>query len=410
MTRHDPSQPGVGGELVDELSRRTLRASVAMQRRTALLLIGAGLAASWLIVHLAGGADSMVPHWYYIPILFAATRFGPLAALLVAGIAGVLAGPLTYEIVATGTSQDLGKWLTRAAFFIGIGQVSAWLMAPAVRSLGEEVRRMHWEYEIRRGLAHHQFYLQYQPLYSIRKQAYTGVEALIRWRHPTRGELPPVFFIEVAEESRLIHELADFVIDEACRQTAEWRTLAIERGRPPWHVAINLSARDLERTDLSRNIAQAMERYDLPPEFLYIELTESVLASKGAAFQLRQLKRLGIKLAIDDFGSGYSSLSYLNRFPVDVLKIDRSMISSLGSGASSEALARGMVMLAGSLGLETVAEGVETGEQLAVVKKLNFDSVQGYYFARPQDAEHIPGLLLDGKPVQHHPGEITGCE
>lgn len=410
MRRHDPSQSGVGREMVDHLSRKTLRASVGLPWTTALILIGAGLVLSWLVVHLAGGAGSMVPHWYYIPILFAATRFGPLAALIVAVVAGVLAGPLTFEAVAGGIPQEAGKWLTRAGFFIGIGQVSAWLLAPAMRPLGDEVRRIRWEHEIRRGLAQQEFYLLYQPLYSIRDRRYTGVEALIRWRHPARGELSPAHFIEIAEDSSLIHEFGDFVIETACRQASEWRALAIDQHRPHWYVAINLSARDLERPELAQNIVTALERYNLPPDMLHIELTESVLVTEGAAFQMRQLKKLGVKLAIDDFGSGYSSLSYLNRLPVDVLKVDRSMIVDLGSSSSSHALARGMVMLAGSLGLQTVAEGVETREQLSAVRGLNFDFVQGYYFARPQHANQIPGLLLTHEVVELPTEERAGHE
>lgn len=389
MTKRDPSS-----RVGRSYAHRTLRASVTLSRRTSFLLILAGLAGSWLIVHFAGGADAMVPHWYYIPVLFAATRFGPLAALIVALLAGLLAGPLTQESVVAGTSQDALKWLTRTGFFVLIGQMTAWLVSPAVRPLSDDVVWMRREHDIRRGLARGEFFLVYQPIYSVRDHRFTGVEALIRWQHPANGELSPAHFIDVAEDSDLIHEISDFVIEEACRQAAEWKQVAEEQGRPPWHVAINLSASDLERPDLVRKISHTLEFHKLPPELLHIELTESVLAFEGAGFQLRQLKKLGIKLAIDDFGTGYSSLSYLNRFPADFLKIDQSLISNLGPDESSQALARGIVALAASLGLVTIAEGLETDEQLAIGEQLNFDFIQGYYFSRPQKAERIPVLLL----------------
>lgn len=381
------------GDLADWLGRRTLRASISLSRRTAFAVIVIGLAGSWLIIYLAGGADSMVPHWYYIPILFAATRFGPLAAFAVALVAGVLAGPLTYDDVSAGTYQDGIKWLTRTGFFIGIGQLMAWLVGPSVRPIGEELRELRERFDIRRGLGKGEFFLKYQPIYSVREQKYAGVEALLRWNHPEKGELSPAGFINTAETSDLIHEISDFVINEACRQASEWKQLAAASNLRPWHVAINLSARDLERPELGQLIGDTLQRYDLPAELLHVELTEGALAYESAVFQLRQLERLGITLAIDDFGTGYSSLSYLNRFPFHVIKIDRSLISGLTPDPSSQALARGMIQLARALRLVTIAEGMETGEQLAIGTKLKFDFAQGYLFSAPCRADEIPAMM-----------------
>lgn len=389
---------GVG--IADLLAQRTLRASIATSRRGALTIIVGGLVGSWLIVFLAGGADSMVPHWYYIPILFAAARFGPAAALVVALVAGVLAGPLTFVEVAAGSAQDPARWLTRTAFFVGIGQLMAWLFAPSLRPIGEEISRLRDEHEIRKALSKNEFSLVYQPVVSLSSQSFVGVEALIRWHHPQRGEVSPAEFMPVAEESNLIHEISDFVLDEACRQAAAWRELARKQGAEPWFMAVNLSGRDLLLPNLATKVEQALERHSLPPQLLHIELTESVLALDETVFQLRQLKRIGVKLSVDDFGTGYSSLSYLDRFPVDTLKIDRSLVSNLGPEPSSQALAKGMVLLAGSLNLETVAEGLETEEQLRIGKELGFHFVQGYLFARPMPPDDL--LELFGKPVAQH--------
>ncbi|WP_018950776.1 EAL domain-containing protein [Thioalkalivibrio sp. AKL12] len=403
MSRFPSALPSTGGiRYTDYLARTTLRAWVGMSFVGASLLILGGLALSWLVVYTAGGADSIVPHFYYVPILFAAARFGAGAALVVALVAGVLAGPMTPVDVTAGIAQETERWLTRTGFFVGIGQLMAWLVIPALHPVTEELRRMRQEFDIRRGLRHNEFFLRYQPIYSLAQERHVGVEALIRWRHPIRGELSPAEFLDVAEDSTLIHDICDLALDEGCRQAAAWNALAAEHGRPAWYVAINLSAHDIVRPEMAAHVAAALDRHRLPPELLHIELTETVLAMDAATDALKQLKSLGIQLAIDDFGTGYSSLAYLNRFPIDILKIDRQLISGLGLDPSARDLSRGMVLLAESLGLRTIAEGVETKEQLAIGRELKFDCIQGYYFARPLRAEEIPSLLLSDTPHTGH--------
>jgi EAL domain-containing protein (putative c-di-GMP-specific phosphodiesterase class I) len=394
VTKHDLSlRAGNGGRAADLLAYRTLRASVGLPRLTSLGLIGLGLLASWLCVYAAGGAGALAPHLYYLPILFAATRFGPVVALCTGLAAMFLAGPMTPEFTATGEPQDAFQWLTRGALFIGIGQLSAWLLAPSIRPITEELHALQLEHRIRHALTHDEFRLVYQPIYSISSSRYVGVEALIRWEHPVHGNIPPDQFMGVAEETDLIHEITDFVLDQACRAASEWRNVALAQGRPPFHVAVNLSARDMERPELARTIETVLERHQLPAELLHLELTESVLAFEGTGFQLRQLKKLGITLSIDDFGTGYSSLSYLDRFPFDIIKIDRSLIANLGPNASSQSLARGMIALSGSLEMLTIAEGIETREQLAIVHDIGFDLVQGFLFSRPRPHTEIPALV-----------------
>ncbi len=377
-----------------KLARHTLRASLAASRGIAFLSIFLGLIGSWAIIYAAGGADYMVPHWYYVPILFAAVRFGPMTAFLVAVIAGLMAGPFTHADIALGTAQDASRWLSRAGFFIGVGQLMAWMVKPSLESIGEELNHLREEFTIRRALANNEFFLKYQPILSLQEGAFIGAEALIRWQHPTRGELGPAVFIGIAEQSSLINDFGDFVLEEACCQAAEWRELALMDNRTPWHIAINLSARDLDQPDLVKKVSNALKKHNLPAELLFIELTESALLYESAEFRVRQLKKLGVKIVLDDFGTGFSSLSYLHRFPVDILKIDRSLISELTPNKPSQALANGMVLLAQSLGLKTIAEGLETIEQLKIGKELKFDCVQGYYFAKPQMAEDIPRFIL----------------
>jgi diguanylate cyclase len=376
-------QHTTAGSIANLLAHRTLRASIATSRRGALIAIIGGLLGSWLIVYLSGGADSMVPHWYYVPIIFAAARFGPIAALVVALTAGILAGPLTYVDVASATLQDPSRWLTRTGFFIGNGLLMAWLFGPSLRPFGEEIGRMRKELEIQSALKKEEFVLVYQPVLSLESLSVVGVEALIRWQHPERGVVSPGYFMPVAEESKLIHEISDFVLNEACRQAAAWHREREKQGQEPWYMAVNLSGRDLLLPNLASKVEQTLKRHSLPARLLHIELTESIMAADEAVFQLRQLKKIGVHLSIDDFGTGYSSLSYLDRFPVDSVKIDRSLVKNLGPEADSQALAKGMVLLADSLNLVTVAEGLETEEQLEIGRQLGFHFVQGYLFARP---------------------------
>ncbi len=393
--------------LADTLARRTLQASIASSRTNAILLITSGLLGAWLLVYLAGGVNHMVPHWYYIPILFAAARFGSYAALFVALLAGIMSGPLTPEYVASGVAQDSARWLTRTGFFVGIGLMMAWLGGPSLRPFTEEVRNLKLEFDIRRGLANGEFFLRFQPIVDLKKNICVGFEALIRWQHPKHGELPPSAFIDVAETSNLIHEISSFVIDQACCRISAWNTLAADYNRPPVHVAVNLSSRDLEHPKLVHTVTSALARYKLKPACLHIELTESVAANEGAEFQLRRLRQAGITLHIDDFGTGYSSLSYMNRFKVDYIKADRSVIGDLDTNPHSNKLASCIVTLARKFDLGTVAEGIENERQLAAARDLGFDLAQGFYLARPMTADFVPGVIHRFTPEGLSPRHAT---
>jgi diguanylate cyclase (GGDEF)-like protein/PAS domain S-box-containing protein len=253
--------------------------------------------------------------------------------------------------------------------------------------------RLQLETDLRHALERGEFRNFYQPIVALVSGEIAGFEALLRWQHPTRGLLGPIEFIPVAEETGLIRELGWWNLREACRQISEWR--ASLAAHPHLTISVNLSAKQFLQPNLVEDIRKLIGELALPPEALKLEITEStVMADPSAAVEmLQQIKSLGIQLAIDDFGTGYSSLSYLHRFPLDTLKIDRSFISGLGDDGEGMEIARTILPMANNLRLDVVAEGVETIQQVALLKKLQCKYGQGYYFSRPLSAEGTAALL-----------------
>jgi len=232
-----------------------------------------------------------------------------------------------------------------------------------------------------------QLELFYQPKVDSRLNRIRGVEALLRWNHAERGTISPTVFIPLAERFGLIGSIGRWVIDEACRQMAEWADDGVRM-----RVAINLSVHQLREEDLVQRIEAALQRHAIDPSQLLCEITETVAMEDIKATQrtFDGLGRIGVYLAIDDFGTGYSSLSYLRQLPARQLKIDRSFVNDLASSSDARAVVDAVVRLAHALGLKVVAEGVETGEQRDILIALGCDELQGYYFARPMPA----GALL----------------
>jgi diguanylate cyclase len=387
-------------------ARGTLRASVASTSPVAVALIVLGLVGSWLLTHVAGGADQVVPHLYYVPILFAAARFGALAALVVALLAGLLAGPFTYVDVGQASVQETARWLTRAAFFVLIGQLMAMLVRSSISGLGEEIRRLREERDLRRGLSEGELFLQYQPIVAAGTSRVVGVEALVRWRHPERGVIGPGEFLPLAERSHLIEEVGAFVLTSACRQAAAWAEVAMNAGRPPWFVSVNLCGREVESPQLVQRVRAGIEASGLSPANLCLEITESVLLEESphTVAELHELQRLGVRVAVDDFGTGYSSLAYLRSFPIDLVKVDRTLTVDLHGDPGAAALAGGVVQLCRVLGVQVVAEGIEVSAQGQCVADLDYDLAQGFHYARPMGADELTDLLL------HHPTERLPLE
>jgi len=238
--------------------------------------------------------------------------------------------------------------------------------------------------ELREAIGRKEFTLAYQPVVNLDPFEVVGLEALLRWQHPEHGEIAPLDFIPLAEESGLIVPIGRWVLLEACFYAARLRELL---GRD-LEISVNVSARQLQHPEFVEHVDGALQRADLPAHLLTLELTESVLVASGerAEQQLGILKARGVKLALDDFGTGYASLAYLQRLPVDVVKIDRSFTAKIDSGGDDLALLEGIVGLGRALGLQLVAEGIERGAQQGIVQDLGCHGAQGFHFGRPESA------------------------
>ncbi|HEX2194842.1 MAG TPA: EAL domain-containing protein [Candidatus Limnocylindria bacterium] len=253
------------------------------------------------------------------------------------------------------------------------------------------VERLQHETDLRQALPRGELSLAYQPVMHLASGRTIGVEALLRWRHPERGDVPPTRFIPVAEDTGLIHPIGSWVLETAARQLSQWRRLP---GHGDLEVSVNLSARQLHDEGLAERLRQILSTCDLPASALVLEMTEGAfsLPDGGGAGVLRTLRELGVRVAIDDFGTGYSTLGRLRDLPIDMIKIDRSFIAGLDQPANL-AIVRSMVSLAHAMDLESVAEGVETDEQLRRLRELDCTAAQGFLLGRPAPAEALTALL-----------------
>ncbi|HYD63370.1 MAG TPA: EAL domain-containing protein [Noviherbaspirillum sp.] len=256
-------------------------------------------------------------------------------------------------------------------------------------------QRARTEAELHRALERKEFQLAYQPQISLRTGAMVGVEALLQWHHPQRGLVGPGEFISLLEECGLMPAVGTWVLREACRQAKAWQ----EQGCPPLRIGVNLSALQFRLADLVFVVRGALEEAGLAPHWLELELTESLILEnvEQTIEAMHELKRLGVSLSLDDFGTGYSSLSYLRRYPVDRIKIDQSFIRDMGAHAGSAALVRSILAMAHNLGLQTIAEGVETKAQFEYLRKQPCDEMQGFLFSRAVPAGEIARMLAEGK-------------
>jgi len=258
---------------------------------------------------------------------------------------------------------------------------------------GEIMSRLKMETDLRRACERDELFVDYQPIVSLQNRTLIGFEALVRWRHPEFGLVPPKDFIPVAEETGQILTIGQTVLESACRQARAWQETY--PASPPLFVSVNLSVKQFNQPGLVENIADLLSRFQLPPRCLKLEITESVFSDniEAAVGLLTELRELGVQLSIDDFGTGYSSLSYLQRFPIDTLKIDRSFVTQMMENEENLAIVRTIVALAQNLGMDVVAEGVETEDQLKLLRKLECENGQGFLFSTPLDRAQVDQFI-----------------
>lgn len=266
------------------------------------------------------------------------------------------------------------------------------------------VERHSIETELRHALSTQEFRLYYQPKVNLKSGLITGVEALIRWQHPTRGLILPEHFVSIAEDCGLIVPIGQWVLREACRQNKKW----FDAGFESLSIAVNVSAVELRSREFLQGLCDVLEETDLPPNLLELELTEGILMvnSRTSSTLLTSLKGIGVSLAVDDFGTGYSSLSYLEAFPIDVLKIDQSFVHGLEDTLGKRVIITAVIGMGKSLTHRVIAEGIETAEQYAFLNEQQCEEGQGFYFSSPLNAQQCTGLLQSGLPKNLFTGEL----
>jgi len=340
------------------------------------------------------------------------------AADTVRAVLAALAHPLPldgHELVLTGSAGVAGFPLdgNDAATLIQHAEVAMYRAKETGRntvqfytsSMNARAReRLVLEVALRAALSQNEFELYYQPQVDLVSGSVVGVEALIRWRHPSLGMVRPDRFIHLAEETGLIVPIGAWVLRTACRQHSDWQ----HAGYGPLRVGVNLSARQFAEPGLVREIERVLEETGMPPSSLEIEITESLVMEdvEGAIRTMGELKRMGVKLSIDDFGTGYSSLSYLRRFPVDVLKIDRSFVRDIAFSEDDAAMVSAIIELARGLRIRTIAEGVETEAQLDYLKRRGCDEVQGHVYSKAEPGPMVEALLRNGRRVEPHQAPV----
>ncbi|RXZ84183.1 EAL domain-containing protein [Paenibacillaceae bacterium] len=255
------------------------------------------------------------------------------------------------------------------------------------------LERLTLQHELRQGIQRKEFVLHYQPQYHISSGTIIGVEALVRWAHPTRGMVPPDRFIPLAEENGLIVQLGDWVLEEACTQNKAWQ----DAGLPAIPVSVNLSIRQFMQQNLTEKVAQVLDKTGLEARFLDLEITETMTMDVSRANKcLQELSNLGVGISVDDFGTGYSSLHYLKNLPIARLKIDRSFVREIELDSSNAAIVATIIAMAHNLNLQVIAEGVETREQMEFLQKHRCDEMQGYYWSPPVAGASIGQMLAQG--------------
>lgn len=294
----------------------------------------------------------------------------------------------------------------RAAASRQDSEVGARLYSPDLDSGLEQ--RLQMAAELHRALERNEFELYYQPQLDLKTGEMVGVETLLRWQHPKRGTTSPSVFVPMLEELGLMPEVGTWVLRNACKQARDWQ----DEGYKSIRVAVNLSAQQFRMADLVTTVAKALSDAQLDPECLELELTESLIleGAERTIQTMHELKKLGVSLSLDDFGTGYSSLNYLRHYPVDRIKIDQSFVRDMTEHASSAALVRSILSMAGNLGLTAIAEGVETVGQYGYLRKQLCQEMQGFLFSRPVSLRELTRILREGRKFESDDSDLTDAD
>lgn len=350
--------------------------------------IAVGLAVAWTVAYLAGGSRTVFPHLFYLPVLFAAIRFGVRGAVAAGLLAGFVAGPLLPADTATGEGQDLLNWSLRTVMFVGVAVLVGWMTRHSSQSFAGWVNDHRQAAELRAALSRGQMVVHYQPILTLAGGEILGFEALVRWQHPTEGMIPPLAFIPSAERSGAIADIDRFVLHTATRDLASWGDASL------W-VAVNVSAARFAEPGLVDDVRHAVSSAGLRPDQLHVEITETAIIRDvpAAAEQISALRQMGVVVAVDDFGAGQTSLSYLHQFGVDVIKIDRSFVVQTVTNPKAARLVSGVIRLFSAIGTEVVGEGISNAEEYVAMQSLGCEIGQGYYLGMPSPATEIPSMV-----------------
>ena len=351
-----------------------------------LSLVAVVMIANTLAVIATGGAPNTLMHLYYLPVLFVAVQYGVRAAAVAGIVAGVMAGTLV-PLASTNGPQQFSSWGVRLALLVLVGVCAAWLAREQPRPLDVMLRDAWLAHALRSAVRRGDISVHFQPLVSLQDGEVIGAEALCRWDGGPPSTRSPADFIPAAERSGTIHALGREVMRQVARQGHAWT----QQGRERFLINVNVSAVELGSAEFIEAL-ELIVTSEFGSGFRWcIEVTETVLVTnpERAREVLERAHEIGVTVALDDFGTGYSSLTYLAEFPIDVIKIDRSFVSTSDADATSRSLIAAVVQLATAVGAETIAEGVETAEQLRAVTELGCTFAQGYYLGRPQHADDL---------------------
>lgn len=260
-------------------------------------------------------------------------------------------------------------------------------------------KQLQLETDLHAALKNNEFEVYYQPLIDLKVNQIAGMEALLRWKHPQQGYISPVNFIPLAEETGLIVPIGDWVLRQACAQTRVWHQM----GFTSLKVAVNLAEKQLRQKNFIDTIDRILTMTELSPRYLEIEITETAILDEAITNLLKEIKTRGLSLSVDDFGTGYSGLSYLKRFSIDKLKIDQSFVRDIPANTNSVTIVSAIIAMAKELGINVLAEGVETVDQLEFLRKKGCNYIQGYYFSKPVDVTGFTQLLLRSREIASAP-------